>query len=267
MKLGFIGTGNLATAVIKGILAVGTADSKDVYIYDISAEKTAAMSADFGVNVLPSAKDVAATCDVITVAVKPKDIAALFEEISGEIVKNDPLVISTAAGTTLDYISALLPQAPRLVRIMPNINAAVGQAMTAYCATKRVSADDLDFVCRFCSSFGKAMQLDEQYFSVFTAEAGSAPAFVYLFIDALAKASQRHGLTREQALQIAVQTVYGSAMMIDKSGEDPGALAVKVCSPGGTTIEGVAALKEHDLDAMMIDAVDRTAQKDKKLQK
>ncbi len=267
MKLGFIGTGNLATAVIKGVLSVGTADSKDVYIYDINTEKTAAMSADFGVNVLPTAKAVAAACDVVTVAVKPKDIAALFGEISEELVANDPLVISTAAGTTLDYMSSLLPVEPRLVRIMPNINAAVGQAMTAYCATKRVGKNDLDFVDRFCSSFGKAMPLDEKLFSVFTAEAGSAPAFVYLFIDALAKASERHGLTREQALQIAVQTVYGSAMMIDKSGEDPGALAVKVCSPGGTTIEGVAALKEHNLDEMLIDAVDRTAQKDKKLQK
>ena len=266
MKIGFIGTGNLASAVIRGVLAAKTALPQDIFIYDIDAAKVASLTAELGVNAAGSAAR-AAECDAVMAAVKPKDFPALMSEIGETLKKNDTLLISTAAGTRLEFIASLLPYEPRIVRIMPNINAAVGQAMTAYCATARVTPGQKEFVEKLCSAFGRVMPLPEELFSAFTAVAGSAPAFAYMFIDELAKAAIKHGIAEKDAYIIAEQTVYGSALMTMKSADNPGELAVKVCSPGGTTIEGVAALNEHGLSAMVEDAVDRTVAKDKLLQK
>ena len=266
MKIGFIGVGNLASAIIKGVLASKTADAKDLYIYDIDSAKVCSLSDSLGVNALSSANE-AAGKDVVVVAVKPKDFPSLMAEIADTLEQNDTLIISTAAGTTLGFISTLLPYEPRLIRIMPNINAAVGQAMTAYCTSPRVSDEQKAFAEKLCSAFGKVMPLDESLFSAFTACAGSAPAFAYMFIDELAKAAIKHGIDEKNAYIIAKQTVYGSALMTMNSLDNPGELAVKVCSPGGTTIEGVAALNEHGLSAMVEDAIDRTVAKDILLQK
>lgn len=267
MKLGFIGTGNLATAIIKGVASAGTCNAEDIVIFDINSEKTAALKSELGVGTACCAANLAGECDAVVIAVKPKDFPQLAEKIKAELCANDPLVISTAAGTTLEFISSLFGYEPRLVRIMPNINAAVGQAMTAYCRTARVSDEQLEFTHRLCSAFGKAMPLEESLFSAFTAAAGSAPAFVYMFIDELAKATVKHGISEKDAYLIAEQTVFGSALMTMMSSDSPGELAVKVCSPGGTTIEGVAALNEGGLSAMVADAIDRTVAKDKLLQK
>lgn len=266
MKIGFIGTGNLASAIIRGVLAAKTAAPEDIYIYDIDSAKVASLAKALGVNALTSACE-AARADAVMIAVKPKDFPSLTDEIGEALKENDPLVISTAAGTTLEFISSLLSYEPRLIRIMPNINAAVGQAMTAYCATGRVSNEDKAFTEKLCSAFGKVMPLTQDLFSAFTAVAGSAPAFAYMFIDELAKAAVKHGISETDAYIIAEQTVFGSALMTMNSADKPGELAVKVCSPGGTTIEGVAALNEHGLSAMVEDAIDRTVAKDKLLQK
>lgn len=261
MKIGFIGTGNLASAIIRGVLAAKTADAKDIFIYDIDSAKVNSLAAELGVNALSSACE-AAEQDAVVVAVKPKDFAALTSQIGETLKANDTLIISTAAGTTVEKITSFLPYEPRLIRIMPNINAAVGQAMTAYCATGRVTDEQKAFCEKLCSAFGKVMPLDEKLFSAFTAVAGSAPAFAYMFIDELAKAAVKHGISEKDAYIIAEQTVFGSALMTMKSADTPGELAVKVCSPGGTTIEGVAALNEHGISAMVEDAIDRTVAKD-----
>lgn len=266
-KIGFIGTGNLATAIIGGVISSSCASPADVFIYDNFTEKTALLKEKYSVNVCADAAEVVRKSDAVVVAVKPKDMADLLESISDEVKGNNPLIISTAAGTTLDFLSSCLPQGARIVRIMPNINAAVGEAMTAFCGTSAVSEDDFAFADKLCSSFGKAMKLDESLFSAFTAAGGSAPAFVYMFIDELAQASVRQGISEEDARVIACQTVLGSALMVSKSSDTAGELVVKVCSPGGTTIEGVAALKEHNFHDMIDDAITRTADKDRFLQK
>lgn len=266
MRLGFIGTGNLATAIIKGVVAAGTCSADDITVFDVNSKKTSELNAQLGVGVACCAARLAGECEAVLIAVKPKDFPVLAQDIRAELRANDPLVISTAAGTTLEYISSLFGYEPRLVRIMPNINAAVGQSMTAYCHTPRVSGEQLEFTHGLCSAFGKAMPLEERLFSAFTAAAGSAPAFVYMFIDALAKATVKHGISEKDAYLIAEQTVFGSALMTMMSSDSPGELAVKVCSPGGTTIEGVAALKEGGLPEIIADAIDRTVAKDKLLQ-
>lgn len=185
MKLGFIGTGNLATAILRGVVASGTVGADEIAIFDINAEKVSQLSAELSVNAFSSASQVISECENVVVAVKPKDIASLIESVRADAQKNNPLVISTAAGTTTEKLVSCFGYDAKVIRIMPNINAAVGESMTAICASPAVTDSDRAFAMSFCSCFGKAVELEEKYFSAFTAVAGSAPAFAYMFADAL----------------------------------------------------------------------------------
>lgn len=263
MKLGFIGTGNLASAILRGVVSSGTAKAEDILIYDIFSEKTDRLSDELGVNIASDAKSVADSCEYVFCAVKPKDIAGVLDEISG----TQAMIISTAAGTKLEVILSHLGEKTACARIMPNINAAVGMAMTAYCVSSAVSQEQTDVLVKLCSAFGNCMPVDEKNFSAFTAIAGSAPAFVYDFIDALAFAGVKNGITYADALEISARTVLGSAKMVLESGIHPSQLTDMVCSPGGTTVEGVATLKNAGFDAAIINAVENTVKKDKAMMK
>lgn len=264
--LGFIGTGNLASAIIKGVAEARLVAPENIRIYDIDSAKTAALAERFGVIVAADPCE-AAACEAAVCAVKPKDMGVLLFSISETVREKGTLVISTAAGKPLADLTADLYADAPVVRIMPNINAAVGAAMTAYCATSAVTEEQTAFVADFCNCFGECVRLEERLFSAFTAVAGSAPAFVYDFIDDLAFAGVKNGLPRDLALKIAAQTVLGSAKAVAEMGLHPAELTDRVCSPAGTTVEGVAALRELGFDNAVITAVDRTVQKDMAMQK
>lgn len=265
MKIGFIGIGNMASAMVKGLLAAGLAPAGDVGAFDIAADKLEAACKQFGIHRFDSAGSLAGACEAVVLAVKPADFPALLADISPPLQAKNPLVISIAAGNTIGYIESLLGVESALVRVMPNINASIGESMTAYCGNARVSAAQLDFARQLCESFGEAVELDEKHFPAFGVLAGSAPAFAYLFIDELARAGVKIGMNKKLALRIAAQTVLGSAKMVAASGEHPYELIDRVCSPGGTTIEGIAALREHGFSNAVTKAVDRTLEKDAKL--
>lgn len=195
MKLGFIGTGKLASAILRGVCASGKVGSGDIIIYDINSAVVDSLTAELGVKAGSSAAEVASSAEYVFVAVKPKDIPSLIGSIAAEGREHDPVFISTAAGTQLSRLKELFGYDVRAVRIMPNINAAVGEAMTAVCPDEFVTKEQADFVLGLCGCFGRAIMLDEKYFSVFTAVAGSAPAFAYLFADALAVAGIKYGMT------------------------------------------------------------------------
>lgn len=262
MKLGFIGTGNLASAIIRGIVASGHTDASEILVFDAFGAKTAELKTELGVNVAKSAKQVASNCETVIIAVKPKDLAALVEEIKDTVKTFDTLVVSTAAGTETSKIVSLLGFDAKVVRIMPNINAAVGQSMTALCASPAVTCDEKQDVLDICNCFGKAVELEEKYFSAFTAIAGSAPAFAYIFADALANAGIKYGLPASTAQDIAAQMLFGSAKMLLESEKSVSELVRNVCSPGGTTIQGVCSLKETGFENSVIKAVDKTVEKD-----
>ena len=177
MKLGFIGTGKLASAILRGVCASGKVGSGDIIIYDINSAVVDSLTAELGVKAGSSAAEVASSAEYVFVAVKPKDIPSLIGSIAAEGREHDPVFISTAAGTQLSRLKELFGYDVRAVRIMPNINAAVGEAMTAVCPDEFVTKKQADFVLGLCGCFGRAIMLDEKYFSVFTAVAGSAPAF------------------------------------------------------------------------------------------
>ncbi len=263
MKLGFIGTGNLASAMLKGVVASGKIAPQEILIFDINSQKLRELREELSVEIAGSAKEIAANCENIVIAVKPKDIVALVEEIKQDAKANNPLVISTAAGTEIARLRECFGFDAKIARIMPNINAAVGEAITAVCVSEAVSDDEKDFALDFCTCFGKPVYLEEKYFSVFTAIAGSAPAFAYMFADALATAGVKYGLPAKTAQDIAAQMMFGSAKMLLQSEKPVSELVRNVCSPGGTTIEGVCSLKETGFENSVITAIDKTVAKDR----
>ena len=260
MKYGFIGTGVMAGAMLESALAAGFLLKEDVLVYDKRPEA----AARFGTEIAESAAQVAAQCEVVQLGVKPQNLPELLEDIDEILHAKKSLVVSIAAGVPLKRIAVY---AHRAARLMPNINTTVGQGMTAYCATERVSPEDLAWLGRYCACFGRAVHLEEKHFSAFTALAASAPAFVYLFIDELARAGVTAGLPKALALEIAAQTVSGSAAQVRESALHPCELADRVCSPGGTTIAGINALREHGFAHAVSQAVLASYHRDQELGK
>lgn len=262
--IGFIGSGNMASAIIRGMLHSGV-EACDVGVYDIDGKKTAALSDEIGIRAFSSTNELISSCDTVVLAVKPNVFPDLLPAIREKLEKYDPLVISIAAGKTLEYITSLLCYTPKLVRIMPNINAKVCEAISAYCANDRVSKNELQTVETFCSCFGKGIEIREELFPIYSAIAGCSPAYAYMFIDSMARAAVKNGMPKKQALEISAQAVMGSAKMILESGTHPWQLVDEVCSPGGTTIEGVASLQNDGFEAAVIKAVEASYNKDKKI--
>ena len=262
---GFIGAGNMANAIVGGMVASGAAGGEDIAVFDISAEKSERMAETYGVLKAKSADEIAETCSEIVIAVKPFDFEKLLTGLDAVLKKHDPLLISIAAGNSIEFISSFLSYTPALVRVMPNINARVGEAISAYCYNENVLVSDINKVESILSCFGKCLYIDESQFPIFGVLGGCAPAYAYMFIDSLAQAGVDNGMTKEEALKIAAQTVYGSAKMILETDTQPWRLADNVCSPGGTTIEGVISLQKDEFNKTIKRAVNKSFEKDKLL--
>lgn len=263
--LGFIGTGNMATAIIKGIVSSGVLKGEQIAVFDILKEKAEELSSIYGVKVLSSENDVAKSCDTVVLSIKPVVFEPVLTKIGEDLKTNDPLIISIAAGKDLAFIQSFLPYEAKVVRVMPNINALVGAAISAYCGSGRVSEEDFEFTDKLCASFGRAIKIDEKLFSIYGVIGGCSPAFAYMFIDSMARAAVKEGMPKDMALEICAASVLGSAKLILESDEHPWALVDKVCSPGGTTIEGVASLQKDGLESTVANAVEAAYLKDKKM--
>jgi len=262
---GFIGGGNMASAIIKGMVSSGFCNGADIAVFDIDTAKSKALSAEYGLKASQSAKEIALECDVVVLSVKPNIFPVLLSEIGEALKEKDPLIISIAAGKTLGFISDLLPYEPRLIRVMPNINAKVCEAISAFCGNERATSEDRAFAESFCNAFGRGIEIDEKLFSVYSAIGGCSPAFCYMFIDSMARAAVKNGMSKKQALEVSAQAVLGSAKMILESDSHPWQLVDEVCSPGGTTIEGVASLQKDGFEQAVINAVEASYNKDKRL--
>ncbi|MBR3816615.1 MAG: pyrroline-5-carboxylate reductase [Clostridia bacterium] len=261
--VGFIGCGNMASAIINGILSSGFLDNASIGVYDILTEKAETFAKEKGIRCFANERELIEGCSTVVFAVKPNDLLSILGRLRYDLSKSDPLIISIAAGKSTSEISALLPYAPRTVRIMPNINAKVCAAISAYCGNERVTDEDREFIKGFCGAFGKGIEIEEKLFSIYSAIGGCSPAFVYMFIDSLARGAVKNGMTKSAALEVAAQAVLGSAKMILESDEHPWSLVDAVCSPGGTTIEGVASLQKDGFESSIINAVEASYNKDK----
>lgn len=264
MKFGFIGAGNLATALVAGASRTAFFKENEFYAYDVFEPCLKNISA-YGVNILSCVSELISCCDTVILAVKPKDFPQLLKENAEIFKQHNPFIVSVAAGTDLSFVRSLLGFDARLARIMPNINASVGGSATAVCCLNNVTEDERKSLVDFCESFGSAFEMGEELFPVFGVIGGCSPAFNYMYIDQLARAAVKLGMNKKLALEVAAQTVKGSAEKILSTEEHPYNLIDKVCSPGGTTIEGVAALQANGFENAVNAAVEAAYNKDCKM--
>lgn len=265
MKIGFIGLGNMASAMIGGILQKGMAKQEDI----IGAEKMEAAKEaakiKFGIEIAENNSIAAQKADVLFLAVKPLFLQEVIEEIR-DVVRKETLIVSIAAGKDLKfYETAFARPELKLIRCMPNTPALVLEGCTGVCAGSNVTSEELESVVKLLGSFGKASVVPERLMDAVVGVSGSSPAYVFLFIEAMADAAVLAGMPRNQAYEFAAQAVMGSAKMVLETGKHPAELKDMVCSPGGTTIEAVKVLEEMGFRAAVMDAMDACIEKSKQL--
>ena len=249
--IGFIGAGNMGGAIIRAVCR-GT-QTGSVLISDLDSAKTAALAAETGCAVAENAAQVAGSCDIVVLCVKPQVLGQTVESIKPYLHTN--LIVSIAAGVTLDSLRAMLGGDGPLVRIMPNTPAAIGKGVLLTAFGDKVSPDYREKLTGLLAPCGSVEEVTEAQLDMGSALSGCGPAFVYLFIEALADGAVQIGLPRDKALRYAAQTVEGAAAMVLQSGRHPGELKDAVCSPGGTTIVGVAELEKRAFRAAAAQAV------------
>lgn len=262
-KIGFIGAGNMGTAMIRGIIGNGLASKDEVIASCHTAETKEKVQDELGIEVTLDNRQ-AADADIVFLAVKPVVLPEVAREVKPELNENQ-LIISVAAGFDLKKLHFILGGDLHIIRTMPNTPAMVGEAMSALCTDEKVTEDEKKTALKLFNSFGKAEFVDEKLMDAVTGVSGSSPAFIYMIIEAMADAAVAEGMPRKQAYVFAAQSVLGSAKMVLETGKHPGSLKDAVTSPAGTTIEGVAALERDGLRAAMIDAVRTAAQKSKEM--
>lgn len=254
MKIGFIGLGNMASAMIAGILGTGLCAPQDITGSSKTEFTAKKMSEKYGIRTGTDNTETARRADVLVLAVKPVFFAEVISQIK-DIVDEDKLVISIAAGKSINQIEQMFGKKLRLVRCMPNTPAMVGEGCACVCLKEDADSADEELALKIMNSFGRASILPERLMDAFIGVAGSSPAYVYLFIEAMADAAVHAGMPRKQAYEFAAQSVLGSAKMALETGMHPGELKDMVCSPGGTTIEAVKVLEEKGFRAAVMDAV------------
>jgi pyrroline-5-carboxylate reductase len=265
MRLGLIGAGNMGGAMIKGYIASG-GPAESVTVFDKDSGKSAAFAVETGVSAAESIVALAAASDTVFVAVKPND----FEDVLPELAKapsGDRLIISPAAGVSIAYIMKFLGGHSRVVRIMPNTPALVGAGMTAACRNANVSDGEFERALGLFRSVGRAEAVDESLMDAVTGVSGSSPAYVYMFIEALADVAAENGMDAAQARVFAAQAVLGAAKMVLETGVDPLTLRRNVCSPGGTTIEAVNVLERVGFGENIAEAMRACIEKSRQLTK
>jgi pyrroline-5-carboxylate reductase len=261
--IGFIGGGNMAEALIRGLLTHGE-PAAALLVADPSAERQALLRDRYQVEVLADNRAVAAACPRLVLAIKPQLVPAVVPELAG-VVTDRQLLVSILAGTATATLERLLGGAPRVVRAMPNTPALVGAGATALCAGRFAGEADLESAAGLFRGVGTVCTVTEAQMDAVTGLSGSGPAYVFTVIEALAAGGVGEGLPPATALELATMTVLGAARLVAESGEEPAELRRKVCSPGGTTLAGLTALDDGDLHGILVEAVTRAARRSREL--
>lgn len=260
----FIGGGNMAGAIIRGLLASGLAEAGQITATAKSEQTCRSLAERYHIHTTQDNRAAASTADLLFLAVKP----GLFPQVIAEIknsVKSDALIISIAAGQSIAAIEDLFAAPIKLIRAMPNTPALVGEAMSALCANSQVTKSELAQAVSIFESFGKCRVIEESMMDAVIGVSGSSPAYVFLFLEAMADAAVADGIPRAAAYEFAAQSVLGAAKMMLETGLHPGVLKDQVCSPGGTTIEAVAVLEREGLRSAVIKGQRACVQKSRQM--
>lgn len=254
MKIGFIGCGNMGTAMMHGILAAGKCVPEDMMASAAHADSLKQKKETLGIRTSENNAEVAEFADILFLAVKPQYYPEVIAEIKNTVTE-EKVVVSLAPGKTLAWLSELFGVRTKIVRIMPNTPAMTGEGMTGICPGEHVTEEELNQICALCGGFGRSEVVPEHLMDVVTGVSGSSPAYVFMFIEAMADAAVADGMPRAQAYKFAAQAVLGSAKMVLETGRHPGELKDMVCSPGGTTIEAVRVLEEKGMRSAVFEAM------------
>lgn len=252
--LGFVGCGNMAQAMLKGLIQKKVYNPLDIIASRRNESALVSVHKELGIHVTTDNKEVASHADVLILAVKPFQFESVIEEIK-DCIRDDVLVISIAAGQTIENIERLFGKNIKLVRSMPNTPALVLEGAAGVCFNDRVNESDKETALKIFSSFGIAHEVKENLMDTVIGVSGSSPAYVFMFIEAMADAAVADGMPRAQAYELAAQSVLGSAKMVLETGKHPGELKDMVCSPGGTTIEAVRVLEKEGFRSAVIEAM------------
>ena len=264
MKLGFIGTGNMASAIMGGIIKNQLISADEIIGADVYASSREKTKEQFGIHVTADNHEVVENADVIVLSVKPQ----FYEEVICEIrdfVRADQIVITIAPGKTLAWLAEKFDKGVKLVRTMPNTPALVGAGMTAMCPNEHMTEEEINYVRMLLGSFGRVEIVTERLMDTVVSVSGSSPAYEFMMIEAMTDAAVSGGMPRTQAYQFAAQAVMGSAKMVLETGKHPGELKDMVCSPGGTTIEAVRTLEECGFRSAVIEAMKVCEEKSKSM--
>lgn len=263
MKLAFIGAGNMAQAMIGGILRNGLRQPQEIIATAATQETIDKVSGQYGVAVTLDNCE-AAKADIVVLAVKPVYYESVIQEIK-DIISSEQIIVTIAAGKSLEWVSAAFGGQRKIIRTMPNTPALVGEGITAVCPNENVSDQELQEVCQLFEGFGKAEVISESFMDAVIAVSGSSPAYIFMLIEAMADAAVAEGMPRAKAYQFASQSVLGSAKMVLETGKHPGELKDMVCSPAGTTIEAVRVLEEKGFRSSIMDCMHACAEKSRSM--
>lgn len=264
LRWGFIGSGRMASALARGMIRAGVAPPERIAASDPHPAARDLLSREAGIRVFASNAAVIEAADALVLAVKPQSMATVLAEIAPMLAPRH-LVVSIAAGVSIATMAGALGESTRLVRVMPNTPALLGEGASAFALGPAATEADADAVRVFLESVGRAVRVPESQLDAVTGLSGSGPAFVYMIVEALSDGGVRAGLPRDVATTLAAQTVLGAAKMVLETGLHPGTLKDQVTSPGGTTIAGVQVLERAALRGALIDAVEAAARRSAEL--
>lgn len=254
IKIGFIGTGNMGTPLLKGVIHSGAALPDDIYIFDVDRSKGEALAKETGVRMVKDNIELVRECDYIVLAVKPIYIKQVLEEIK-DTFTFEKVLVSIAVGITSKTLKSVLGDDKKIVRTMPNLPVLVGEGMTLVCFDKNLCNGERAIVKSLFEGAGKVEELEESLMSEVTALTGSSPAYIFMLIEAMADGAVQQGIPRKIAYKLASQTVLGSAKMVLETGLHPAELKDQVCSPAGTTIEAVQVLEKNGFRYSIMEAM------------
>jgi len=269
-KIGFIGGGNMAEALVKGILASSLVASKDIFISDLISDRLKYLSKEYKVKTTADNRELVQKSDILVLAVKPQTIKKVLESFL-DLVDSSKNLISVAAGISINLIEDTLDvkgtKKISVIRAMPNTPALVQEGATAICGSKHSSKLDMKIAHHIFKAIGQTVDIEETHMDAVTGLSGSGPAYIFMIIEALSDAGVKVGLSREVSNLLTIQTILGSAKLVRDGGKHPGELKDMVTSPGGTTISGLHMLEEGGIRNALMNAVEMATQRSKELGK
>jgi pyrroline-5-carboxylate reductase len=258
-KLGFVGGGNMAEAMLKGLLSAAFIEAKNIMVSDVSSARRDFLHTEYKVKATDDNREVAAKSDILVLAIKPQIVKKVLEEIH-DLIDSKKLIVSIAAGVSIETIDDILRAGQDkkvcIVKTMPNTPALVQEGVTAIASCSHVSKMDVKIAHRLFEAIGQTVDVAETHLDAVTGLSGSGPAYIFMIIEALSDAGVKMGLSRDVANTLTVQTVLGSAKLARESGKHPGELKDMVTSPGGTTISGLHTLEAGGLRTTLMNAVE-----------